>query len=284
MVPYNVVCNFLVSINNEIIINIPKTPNGGSGGDGMGVEKYIPETTTWEYQDTGEVETWTDPDTGEVYEYPIWDYVEVTVPAYTATFWGKGAAGQSAANITVTLPHNLRATSISLSVAGTGNGGNGGDGTDQVASGVDYDLNTGPFNTPTYNAAGAVGLGGRFFLSGLDRWTTDCDFSFSVGSIGICGTNNFTGEGVAGNVPGSYIHPDGADYLTWNGWGDNSVSYAADYFNPTNGYYGGDGGQPKTAGTAGGTGGNGIPVDGFRSPGQGGGTAADGIQLGSFWE
>lgn len=89
-------------------------------------------------------------------------------------------------------------------------------------------------------------------------------------------------------------HKDGMDYIaipeiisywgTWSGSPGKVFYDPGDCNDPTSGWYGGSGGAPKESTQAGGTGGNGIPVEGYREPGAGGGTASAGVRLGDYWE
>lgn len=293
-------CCFGVAIDSTIKIHCPGTPSGGDGGAGDYYETTYPSYTTWEWYETGEWYREYDEEGNLIYEYPIGDYREVTIPSHPYRFWQRGADGQSACDISVSIPKNLRNCNVTVSTGSAGNGGNGGSGYETPLVVGDH-FEFGRENLwydwermPQFQGAGFPGIGGRVYLNGPQRWTPDCDFSLSLGQCGMSGSNNVFPTPIRSNVPGSMVHPDGMDYIAIpeiiNYWGTWSGTPGKVFYDPgdcndaTSGWYGGKGGEPQIPTIAGAAGGNGIPMDGFRTPGQGGGTAADGIKLGDYWE
>lgn len=293
-------CGFSVAVDSTVKINCPGTPSGGSGGAGDYYEATYPSYTTWEWYETGEWYREYDEEGNLIYEYPIGDYREVTIPAHPYNFWQRGADGQSACDITVTIPKNLRNCKVTVVTGSAGNGGNGGSGYDTpLVVGDHFEFGRAWLwydweRMPSFQGAGFPGIGGRVYLNGPVRWTADCEFHISLGQCGLSGSNNVFPSPIRSNVPGSMAHKDGMDYIaipeiinywgTWSGSPGKVFYDPGDCNDPTSAWYGGKGGAPQNANSAGGTGGNGIPVEGYREAGAGGGTASAGVRLGDYWE
>ena len=326
MLEPQVECLFSVAVDSYIDIYCPKTPDGGAAGGGTYREVTRPSYTDWEWYDTGEWYREYDGEGNLIWEEPIYDYREVTIPAHEMRLWipERNPDGQDACDVRIGLPRNLRNCRVKVVAEGCGDGGDGGDGLGApVEDGVDvmlgctywYSLQCMP---PMQGAANAPGRGGGMYVTGPDRWTPDCAFNISVVENSRSGTSNVVVTAIPTPTPGHIGRRAGMAYSPlWEYAEDQVVShwtaqsgtgvpwpvfYRPTYNVATDGWHGGAGGAggaspaidtstgaSRTLHYAGGKGGNGIPVEGYREPGAGGvggnGTAAaSGIRLGDYWE
>lgn len=274
-----------------------QTYNSGDGVDGVagtsGVEHY---RECWTYQDENGVE--------QTYCYE-WD-----VP-----YANNGEMGSSGGGALIRLGYDTTSKAyscdIEINMAASGSGGRGGSaayqsevgwstpgaggdgGTNLVSlSGQGYKCNLDVSVAPAGNGAACGSTGGGNYAragfrgyNGVGIWTywSDCNIAGTIGANGEDGVDSGGGVDMhSGAIGPSYWHPDGYDQETCS----NGI-----YLSPTNGWYSGDGGDGSETTVLGyaASGGNGIPVPGFTTPGTGGvnptGTdGVDGYYVGDYWE